>query len=94
MADPANRPALLHCEHGEGRSVLFAALYRIAFEGDDNETAWRRSARLPVGLRFLGAVWPGLAAFGRDSVKGSYLLEFDPAEFADVLEHDVDGDRG
>jgi protein tyrosine/serine phosphatase len=29
----ANRPALIHCTHGEGRAVLFGALWRIEFEG-------------------------------------------------------------
>lgn len=33
MADPANRPALIHCHHGVGRAELFTALYRIEFEG-------------------------------------------------------------
>ena len=29
LDEPTNWPVLVHCRHGEGRSMLFAALYRI-----------------------------------------------------------------
>ncbi len=79
MADPANQPLLVHCEHGEGRSVLMAALYRIREQGWTNEAAWHGTARLPRNLQFLADLFPGFATFGRDSRKGRILFEFQPA---------------
>ena len=64
-AQSENRPLLVHCEHGVGRSVLFAALYRVEFEGWPNERA--RSS----------AYWgSGLGSFRPDSKKGRFLLEY------------------
>lgn len=74
--NPANHPLLIHCEHGEGRSVLFAAVYRMEFEGRTPREAWRGAARLPPALRFLERLWPGLTAFGPDSPKGRILLGY------------------
>ncbi len=76
MADPQNQPLLVHCEHGEGRSVLMAALHRVENEGWTNEAAWRGSARLPGSLQFLGDVFPGLGSFGRQSPKGQILFDY------------------
>lgn len=67
VGNPANRPALVHCYHGTGRSVLFASLYRIEFENWDNETA--RRAVEPLH-------WRG--NFGPDSAKGQYLISYVP----------------
>ncbi len=67
--DPENYPMLIHCHHGEGRSVLFAALYRIEFEGWDNEKA-RKAAKL---LHFRGA-------FGPDGEKGKFLRAYVPRQ--------------
>ena len=36
-SDPEHRPMLVHCNHGEGRAVLYGALWRIEVEGDDPE---------------------------------------------------------
>lgn len=67
VGDPANRPALVHCRHGTGRSVLFASLFRVEFENWDNETA--RRAVEPLH-------WRG--NFGPNSVKGKYLISYEP----------------
>jgi protein tyrosine phosphatase (PTP) superfamily phosphohydrolase (DUF442 family) len=67
VGNPANRPALVHCYHGTGRSVLFGALYRIEFENWDNEKA--RRAVEPLH-------WRG--NFGPESVKGKYLISYVP----------------
>ena len=64
--DAAERPILVHCEHGQGRSVLFAALYRIEFEGWDPERA-RRATRL--------FSWRG--SFSPDAPKGTYLRDYE-----------------
>jgi len=64
-ANSKNRPLLIHCEHGVGRAVVFAALYRIEFEGWSNERA--RSS----------AYWgSGLGNFTPDSLKGRFLLDY------------------
>jgi len=66
VGDPANRPALVHCYHGTGRSVLFGALYRIEFENWDSEKA--RRAVEPLH-------WRG--NFGPNSAKGKYLAAYE-----------------
>ncbi len=60
-------PVLIHCEHGQGRSVLFAALYRIEFEGWSNERACRATRLLP-----------GRGSFEPDTPKGTYLRAYEP----------------
>ena len=67
VADQEHRPILIHCKHGEGRSVLFAALYRVEFEGWSNERA-RQATRFI--LPFSG--------FALDAPKGSYLDQYQP----------------
>lgn len=67
MKNPANLPVLIHCHHGEGRAVLFSAIYRIEFEGWDNESARRAS-------RFI--LWN--SSFDTDRTKGMYLQKYDP----------------
>jgi protein tyrosine phosphatase (PTP) superfamily phosphohydrolase (DUF442 family) len=66
-SDPENLPMLIHCKHGEGRSVLFSALYRIEFEGWENDEA-RKASRL---LHFRGS-------FSRGAPKGEFLMEYEP----------------
>jgi protein tyrosine phosphatase (PTP) superfamily phosphohydrolase (DUF442 family) len=67
MKDPANRPVLIHCHDGEGRAVLFSALYRVEFEGWDTERA-RKATRI---LSWRGGFKPG-------SDKGEYLRAYVP----------------
>jgi protein-tyrosine phosphatase len=62
-----NRPVLVHCRHGEGRSVLFMAIYRIEYEGWSNERARRASRLIP---------WIG--SFKPSSRKGKFLREYVP----------------
>ena len=67
MKDPANRPVLIHCRDGEGRAVLFSAIYRVEFEGWDTERA-RKATRI---LSWRGGFRPG-------SDKGEYLRAYVP----------------
>jgi len=46
IANAEHRPALMHCNHGEGRAVLYGALWRIEFEGMNPETARRKCRRI------------------------------------------------
>ena len=65
VGDPENRPVLVHCKHGTGRSVLFASLFRVEFENWDNEVA--RRAVEPLH-------WRG--NFAPHAPKGKYLLAY------------------
>jgi uncharacterized protein (TIGR01244 family) len=58
-------PILIHCEHGEGRSVLFSALYRIEIEGWGVEDA-RDETRV---FEWRGGFAPGTG-------KGDYLMAY------------------
>ena len=69
MERPSAYPVLIHCRHGEGRSMLFAALYRIEFEGWPNEVA-RRATRCPLRLPW--------SSFDDEEEKGDYLLHYAP----------------
>jgi protein tyrosine/serine phosphatase len=44
MDNPSNYPVLIHCYHGVGRAEIYSALYRIEYEGWDNDKA-RTSTR-------------------------------------------------
>lgn len=76
----AERPVLVHCEHGEGRSVLMCALYRIEVEGWSNEAAFDGTARLPPGLHALHCLIPPLFRFRKDSPKGAMVLDYRPSQ--------------
>jgi tyrosine-protein phosphatase SIW14 len=39
MADPQNRPLLIHCQHGADRTGAMVALYRVLFQGWTPEKA-------------------------------------------------------
>ena len=72
----AERPVLVHCEHGEGRSVMLCAIYRIESEGWSNEQAFNGTARLPDSLRCLTALFPGLRRLGKDDTKGKFIRNY------------------
>jgi hypothetical protein len=68
VADPAHRPALIHCNHGEGRAVLYGALWRIEFEGVEPEKA-RKECRL---------ITTRGSSFDPRRPKGAYLRSYQP----------------
>ncbi|MFQ5842068.1 MAG: tyrosine-protein phosphatase [Thermodesulfobacteriota bacterium] len=61
------RPVLIHCKHGTGRAVLFAAIYRMEYEGWSNERARRASRLLP----FFGS-------FSSKRRKGLFIHDYVP----------------
>ena len=65
----ARRKVLMHCQHGEGRAVFFAAIYRIEFEGWDTERAYRATTRLPPSLWFLRKPFPLVALLSPTNAK-------------------------
>jgi protein tyrosine/serine phosphatase len=67
MDDRENRPVLIHCHHGEGRAVLFAAIYRMEYEGWSNDDA-RQASRLILYK----------SGFSLNSRKGKFLLNYVP----------------
>lgn len=75
MDNPDNLPVLIHCHHGEGRAVLFSAVYLMEYEGWDNERA-RDTARL--------ILWR--SSFSADRDKGKYLINYTPREKSNTSE--------
>ncbi|OIQ22072.1 MAG: protein phosphatase [Flavobacterium sp. MedPE-SWcel] len=67
MDNPDNYPVLVHCHHGEGRAPLFGAIYRIEYEGMNNDEA-RKKTRW----------FADLCVFNGDKSKGKYLLDYKP----------------
>jgi protein tyrosine phosphatase (PTP) superfamily phosphohydrolase (DUF442 family) len=65
----AGHRLLMHCLDGEGRAVFYSAIYRIEFEGWDNERAYRATTRLPPSLMFLSRAFPGIARLSADNYK-------------------------
>jgi len=67
---------LMHCEDGEGRAVMFGAIYRMQFEGWEPRAAYLASARLPDSLRFLGRIIPGAGCLSSRNVKTGLILNY------------------
>lgn len=67
LENPNHRPALIHCNHGEGRAVLYGALWKIEFMNMEPETA-RKKCRL---LTTRGS------SFDLNKVKGKYLHHYE-----------------
>lgn len=67
IADPANRPALIHCYHGIGRTELFVAVYRMEFEHWPNEKARAATRLLLAG-----------SSFSDRAEKGRFLIHYKP----------------
>jgi len=74
----AEPPVLVHCQHGEGRSVMMCAIHRIANEGWSNAAAFDGTCRLPDELRFLCAWLPGLRRFKESHPKGRFVMGYAP----------------
>lgn len=65
MDDSLNYPVLIHCHHGEGRAVLFSAIYRMEYENMPNEEA-RSNSRTIVKF----------GNFDHGTSKGEYVKNY------------------
>lgn len=65
MDNPDNYPVVIHCTHGTGRAKLFAAIYRIEYEGFTNEEARKQTRGL---VKF--------SSFDHGTPKGEYLKNY------------------
>jgi protein-tyrosine phosphatase len=73
-----HRTVLLHCHDGEGRAVFYAAIYRMEFEGWDNQRAYQATTRLPSELKFLSRLFPSLTRFSPSNPKTRLILAYQP----------------
>lgn len=64
---------LVHCHHGEGRSVSFSALYRVHFMGYSPADAGASVVRLPRDLQWLRCIHPRLGGYDVDGCKARTL---------------------
>ena len=76
--DSAERPVLVHCQHGEGRSVMMCAMHRVANEGWSNRRAFEGTCRLPDSIKFLNDWFPSLRRFNPAHPKGKFVLSYRP----------------
>ena len=67
MDDASGRPVLIHCTHGVGRTGVFAAIYRMEYQGWSNERA-RREAMLLAGFD----------SFRKHTAKAKFILAYEP----------------
>jgi protein tyrosine/serine phosphatase len=65
MDNKENYPVLIHCYHGVGRAEMYSAIYRIEYEGWDNEKA-------RTSTRFLTK----FSSFDIGKPKGDYLHSY------------------
>lgn len=80
VLETAERPVLVHCQHGEGRSVMMCAIHRMQNEGWSNAQAFDGTARLPDCLRVLNELFPSLRRFRSEHSKGQFVLDYKPSE--------------
>ena len=78
----AKHTVLLHCHDGEGRAVFYSAIYRMEFEGWDNERAYDGTTRLPPSLMFLSKPFPELMRMSASNVKTPMILAYKPHQDA------------
>jgi protein tyrosine phosphatase (PTP) superfamily phosphohydrolase (DUF442 family) len=72
----AHRTVLFHCHDGQGRAVFYSAIYRIQFEGWENEQAYLATTRLPSTLMFLSKIFPSVGRLSPRNAKTPLILAF------------------
>jgi protein tyrosine/serine phosphatase len=80
LDDESSYPVLIHCYHGTGRAVMYSSIYRIEYEGWDNEAARMQTRLHPLlvdsALRRSG--------FARGREKGDFLMSYVPRHDQDT----------
>ena len=76
LDDNSSYPVLIHCYHGMGRAVIYSALYRIEYEGWENNKARMKARLLPVMVD--SPLHHSSFAKGRE--KGDFLINYVPRE--------------
>jgi protein tyrosine/serine phosphatase len=69
MDDPQNRPVLIHCIHGVGRTGVFSAIYRIEYQDWSHKRALLEAILLS-----------GFGSFGPNSDKAKFIKDYQPRE--------------
>jgi protein tyrosine phosphatase (PTP) superfamily phosphohydrolase (DUF442 family) len=72
----AGRRVLLHCKDGEGRSMYFAAVYRIEFEGWTPRQALQGATRLPPLFAFVSWLCPPAGRLSPRNPKTPLILGY------------------
>ena len=65
MDDPQNRPALIHCIHGVGRTGIFSAIYRIEYQD------WSHTKALLEAM-----LMAGFGSFRPNSDKAQFITDY------------------
>jgi len=66
-------PVLIHCKHGEGRSVLFAAMWQMEKNGACCDQAWADTVRMPPLMRGID-----LECLRPNAEKHAFLMAYRP----------------
>jgi protein-tyrosine phosphatase len=74
MDDEDAYPVLIHCYHGTGRAVIYSALYRVEYEGWENEAARMETRAHPLLVD--SALYQ--SSFAEGEGKGDFLIEYVP----------------
>jgi len=69
MDDPQNRPVLLHCIHGVGRTGIFSAIYRIEYQN------WSHTRALLEAM-----LLAGFGSFLPNSDKAKFIKTYRPRQ--------------
>lgn len=69
LDDESAYPVLIHCHHGTGRAEIYSALYRIEYEGWNNEAA-------RAGTRAVVELGGYRSSFADGKPKGDFLMRY------------------
>jgi len=74
LDDETSYPVLIHCYHGMGRAVIYSAVYRMEYEGWDNEAARMKTRLFP----FMVDSVLHQSSFASGTDKGDFVINYVP----------------
>jgi protein tyrosine phosphatase (PTP) superfamily phosphohydrolase (DUF442 family) len=74
MDETRGEPVLIHCRHGVGRAGVFAAIYRMEYQGWSPRRAWLEAW-----------AYSGFTSFLPGSSKAAFILSYRPRLAGDSL---------